>query len=63
MLEDKGIDSIDALHFSSAEFGGVEYFLTCDDGIIKKMRKVKGLFKMKVCNPIDFIIEEVLKNA
>lgn len=63
LLENKGIDSIDALHLSYAEFGGVEYFLTCDDGIIKKVRKVKGLFKMKVCNPIDFIIEEVLKNA
>ena len=63
LLENRGIDSIDALHLSYAEFGNVEYFLTCDDGIIKKTRKVKELFKMKICNPIDFIIEEVLKNA
>ncbi len=62
-LENIGIDPIDALHLSYAEFGGAEYFLTCDDGIIKKVRKVKELFKMKVCNPIDFIIEEVLKNV
>lgn len=39
LLEDKGIDSVDALHLSYAEFGGVEYFLTCDDGIIKKSGK------------------------
>jgi predicted nucleic acid-binding protein len=63
LLENRGIDPIDALHLSYAEFGSAEYFLTCDDGIIKRVRKVKELFKMNICNPIDFIIEEVLKNA
>lgn len=35
-LEVIGIDPIDALHLACAEFGGAKYFLTCDDGIIKK---------------------------
>ena len=62
-LEDMGIDPIDSLHLSYAEFGGAEYFLTCDDGIIKKVKKDKRIFKMEVCNPLEFIIEEVYKNA
>ncbi len=49
--------------FHLQSLGGVEYFLTCDDGIIKKVGKVKGLFKREVCNPIDFVIEKVLKNV
>lgn len=62
-LESMGIDPIDALHLAYAEFGGAEYFLTCDDGIIKKAKKYKGLFKMEVCNPLEFVLKGVSKNA
>lgn len=63
LLENMRIGSIDALHLSYAEFGGAEYFLTCDDSIIKKVKKNKGIFKMEICNPFEFIIKEVFKNA
>jgi len=63
LLEDIGIDPVDALHLSYAEFGGVEYFVTCDNDIIKKAARHKGVVKIEVCNPLEFILKEVFKNA
>ncbi len=63
LLEDIGIDPVDALHLSYAEFGGAEYFITCDDDIIKKAVKHKAIFKIEVCNPLEFVVKEVFKNA
>jgi predicted nucleic acid-binding protein len=62
-LKRLGFDPVDALHLAYAEYGGVKYFLTCDDGIIKKANKHKGTFKMEVCNPLEFILKEVFKNV
>ena len=62
-LESLGVDSIDALHLAYAEAGDAGYFVTCDDSIIKKAKKDKGLFKIEVCNPLEFILKEVFKNA
>lgn len=62
-LESMGIDAIDALHLAYAEVGGADYFVTCDDSIIKKTKKDKGLFKIEICNPLEFILKEVFKNA
>ena len=42
---------MDALHGACAEQAGAEYFLTCDDRVI---RKYKG--EMKVINPIEFVL-------
>jgi len=47
--------AIDALHLASAEKLGVNYFITCDDRIIKKYSG-----KIKVINPVDFV-QELLK--
>lgn len=52
-LEKQGIDPIDALHLASAEEAQAEYFITCDDAII---RKYKG--RLKILNPVKFILEE-----
>ena len=52
-LEKQGIDAIDALHLASAEEAGSEYFITCDDKIIKNYSG--GL---KALNPVQFILEE-----
>ncbi|MFZ6016991.1 MAG: PIN domain-containing protein [Nitrospirota bacterium] len=62
-LESLGIEPIDALHLAYADAGGAEYFLTCDDSIIKKAKKLKNMIKIDVCSPLEFILKEVFKNA
>lgn len=63
VFEQAGFDSLDAMHLACAEFGGAEYFITCDDTIIKKARKDRKLVLLSVCSPLEFLIEEVFKNA
>ena len=62
-LERAGIEPIDALHLACAESGGAEYFVTCDDNIIKKASKDQAMVQMAVCGPLEFILKEVFKNA
>jgi len=51
------------MHLACAEFGGAEYFITCDDTIIKKARKDPKTVSLSICNPLEFLIEEVFTNA
>ena len=37
-LEEQGLEPVDALHLACAEEAKAEYFITCDDRIIKKYR-------------------------
>lgn len=62
-LEAAGFDSLDAMHLACAESGGAEYFVTCDDTIIKKARKEGNAVSLSVCSPLEFLVEEVFKNA
>ena len=55
-LESQGLGSVDALHLACAEESKAEYFITCDDQIIKRYRG-KGL---KAMNPVNFVINEVI---
>lgn len=55
-IEKQQIKGIDALHLASAEELKADYFLTCDDIILKKY---KGLLKMQ--NPADFVINLLLR--
>lgn len=50
-----GIKPRDAIHISCALKSGAEYFVTCDDKILKKAEKL-GL-NLLILNPIDFIKE------
>lgn len=61
-FESTGLGSVDALHLTYAEFGSAQYFLTCDDAIIKKAKKNKRIFKMDICNPLEFVLKGVFKN-
>jgi len=61
-LENAGIEPIDALHLAFAETDA-DYFLTCDDGILKKVKKHPELCEIEICNPIEFVLKEVFKNA
>lgn len=49
-LQAEGFSVLDALHLASAEQAGVDYFLTCDDRLV---RRYSG--KLKVVNPQAFI--------
>jgi predicted nucleic acid-binding protein len=51
-LEEQGIKPLDALHLASAESIPVDYFLTCDDRMLKRYR---GNL-MTVCNPVEFVV-------
>lgn len=53
--EPKGIKPRDALHIACALKAGAEYFLTCDDKIVKKAGTL-GI-NLKIVNPIDFTRE------
>lgn len=62
-IERFGVAPLDALHLACAETGGAEYFVTSDDDIIKKAKKDQTMVKIAVCNPLEFILKEVFKNA
>ena len=51
-LQKSGLKSKDALHLASAIEANAEYFITTDDGILKKTSKFD---KILVVNPTDFI--------
>ena len=52
-FEKQGLKPRDALHLACALKGGAEYFLTCDDKIIKRTTDLT----MRVINPVIFVEE------
>jgi hypothetical protein len=50
-LEHTHIAAIDALHLACAEASASEYFLTCDDRLIRRYRG-----DLKTLNPVDFVM-------
>ena len=55
-IEKMGIKGIDALHLACAEKMESDYFLTCDNEILKKY---KGA--LKVNNPVEFIFNYIVE--
>lgn len=53
-LEKQGLKTIDALHIACAEAVSSQYFLTCDDRLI---RRYQG--SLNVINPVDFVLSIV----
>lgn len=51
-----GVKPLDALHLALAEAAGADYFCTCDDRLLRKLRQIQGL-KMQVASPIDLAQE------
>ena len=51
-IEKYGISGIDSLHLACAEELKADYFITCDDKIIKRYNG-----KLRVKNPIEFIMD------
>ena len=54
MLFEKGLKKIDSLHVACAIHASADYFLTTDDGILKKATLVQ---EIHVTDPIGFIKE------
>ncbi len=55
-LEQRGFKAFDALHLASAEAGGVDFFCTCDDRVLKKSRQQTDL-SVKVVSPLELANE------
>jgi len=53
--EKKGIKPRDALHIACAVKSNADYFLSCDDKVVRKA-DVLGE-NLKIVNPVDFIRE------
>lgn len=51
-LEQQGLKAVDALHVACAEAAGSEYFLTCDDRLVRRYQGEK----VRVLNPVDFVV-------
>ena len=50
-LEKHGLKAIDSLHVACAESAGADYFLTCDDRLLKKQKHIT----ISSMNPLDFV--------
>ncbi|MGH9752093.1 MAG: type II toxin-antitoxin system VapC family toxin [Blastocatellia bacterium] len=46
----------DAIHLACAVHTGAAFFLTCDDGLIKRAKKLK--LNIIVMNPVDYVRKE-----
>jgi predicted nucleic acid-binding protein len=54
ILNEKGLKKFDSLHIACAIEAGADFFLTTDDGILKK---VKFITEIHITDPIGFIKE------
>jgi len=50
-LEKHSLRAIDSLHVACAESAGADYFLTCDDRLLKKQKHII----VSSMNPLDFV--------
>ena len=53
--EKRGIKPRDALHIAYAVKSGAQYFLSCDDKLVRKAAVLGA--NLKMANPVDFIRE------
>ena len=58
-LKTIGFKDFDALHIALAEKSKVDYFVTCDDGIVSLYKKNRNNFYVKIVGLIEFISLEV----
>jgi len=54
-LEKQGVPAIDALQVATAESANADFFIACDDRLLKKGKE----FKVKSINPVDFVQKEL----
>lgn len=59
IINSYGFKSIDALHIAMAESGLAEYFVTCDNSIIKRGKALQDKLKVKVYGILEFLTEVI----
>lgn len=52
-----GLLAKDAIHLACASYINADFFLTCDDRLIKQAKRLK--LEIVVMNPVDYIRQEV----
>jgi predicted nucleic acid-binding protein len=56
-LERLGFKALDALHIACAEAGGARVLLTTDDRMLNIARKIRGNLRVRVENPVLWLME------
>ena len=54
-IAQQGIPALDAAHLASAEAGGAEVVVTCDDAMIRRARRLT--LALRVVNPVTYLRE------
>ena len=57
-LEQRGIRHFDALHLACAEYAGADFFVTCDDELLKKADTVENV-SIHAVSLLEFVAREV----
>jgi predicted nucleic acid-binding protein len=58
-LEAARIPGIDAVHLAIAERAGCDAFLTVDDVLLRRVRRLAPPPRIRVCNPLEWIAEDL----
>ena len=60
-LSEMGFHSFDAFHIACAEKGQADALLTTDDHLLKKVISHRESLKVRIENPIKWLMEELIK--
>ena len=60
-LEKLNFSSFDSLHIACAERGNADILLTTDDNLLRKALQNKSILKVRVENPVKWLMEEIEK--
>jgi len=58
-LEKFGFVGFDAVHLACAESGGTDVFLSTDDRLLKRAKRLSKKIRVKVMNPLDWLQEMI----
>lgn len=53
--------AIDSLHIACAEMAKADFFVTCDDLLVRKGKTNKEKLKVRIISLMEFITKEVFK--
>jgi hypothetical protein len=59
-IEKYGLMGMDAVHIACAEKANADFFITCDNNLIKKLKRIDNI-SIAYYNVIDFVYREVFK--
>jgi len=54
-IEKLGIIGMDALHIATAEVANVDYFITCDDILLKRYKRNKDKINLKILSLLEIL--------